>query len=291
MRLYSSWFLNLTQKSLQYSTGYRFIISTTPSVVLKIHRKQFIICQYCLSFIKQEKVLNSSILIAHFFVAATRCRVVRVKLSTARLNTDVRIAPNQEKVVVGNWFWVGLVVLACCLLLDSECLLVLQTENVAFLELNVWLRYKSWFRVSGDYLAVPDLHKQNNKRITVNISVERLFVVFVKPIKRFGGTDSSLDILFKIIHKPFEVFPSWVVKDVPIKVLEVFSRWVFDNILVKFDRIFSLFLCFFQSGFKLFAYLVLKLIDSSFSLSTYCLRSLKLILFNFQLVLFNFNLF
>ena len=267
MRLYSSWFLNLTQKSLQYSRGYRFIISTTPSVVLKIHRKQFIICQYCLSFIKQEKVLNSSILIAHFFVAATRCRVVRVKLSTARLNTDVRIAPNQEKVVVGNWFWVGLVVLACCLLLDSECLLVLQTENVAFLELNVWLRYKSWFRVSGDYLAVPDLHKQNNKRITVNISVERLFVVFVKPIKRFGGTDSSLDILFKIVHEPFEVFPSWVVKNVPIKVLEVFSRWVLDDLFVKFDRALSLFLCLFESFCHMFKFWLKIFVNQIFKFS------------------------
>lgn len=267
MRLYSSWFLNLTQKSLQYSRGYRFIISTTPSVVLKIHRKQFIICQYCLSFIKQEKVLNSSILIAHFFVAATRCRVVRVKLSTARLDTDVRIAPNQEKVVVGNWFWVGLVVLACCLLLDSECLLVLQTENVAFLELNVWLRYKSWFRVSGDYLAVPDLHKQNNKRITVNISVERLFVLLIKPIKRFGGTDSSLDILFKIIHEPFEVFPSWVVKDVPIKVLEVFSRWVLDDLFVKFDRVLSLFLCLFKSFRHMFKFWLKIFVNQIFKVS------------------------
>ena len=92
--------------------------------------------------------------------------------------------------------------------LDSECLLVLQTKNVPFLELNVRFWQKCWLRVSGDYLAVPDLNKQNNEGIAVNISVERLPVFLVKPIKRFGGTYSSLEILFKIIHEPFEVFPS-----------------------------------------------------------------------------------
>jgi hypothetical protein len=276
---------------------HRFIILIPYSVVFEFHRKQFIVSQSSFPLFIHEKIINSWVLIARFLVAATGRCVVRVKLICARPDTNVCVAPNQVVIIVSDRLRVHICEPIRWFSLHSESLLIFQTENVTLLVLNVCPRHEGWLRISCDYLAVLNLNKQNNKWVTVNISMERLLVPAVKPIKRFCQTDCSSDIFFKIFNEPFEVFSIRVVKDVSVEVLKVFTGRVFGYLLVTFGyfiflyfglfKLFGQILNFWLEGLANF---IVKLIDCLCFLVNFSECILKATFFCIELVIFSFEL-
>lgn len=115
----------------------RLIGSLLPISFIEFNGKQLIIGQRSLSVWNLEQIINDWLLVTDFFVAGICSTITGEKFIGSGLDTNVRVAPNQEELIISDGPGLCLIVFVGCFFLGLEHLFVPQCKHMSFLEFSV----------------------------------------------------------------------------------------------------------------------------------------------------------